>query len=166
MKVKTILLMISLFMGTQLNAQARESVSSGQQFDFFSNTKTYIKNPMELRDPFKKVRTKGTSTKKSFGKFLVNNKYSNIPTISSIPLDKIRIVGVLLGKNRRAIARLANGDGLSKDSFILTEGMKLGLNDAEIKAILPGGIVLVEKIKNIYDQEEYIETIIPVSNET
>ncbi len=158
--------MISLFMGTQLNAQARESVSSGQQFDFFSNTKTYIKNPMELRDPFKKVRTKGTSTKKSFGKFLVNNKYSNIPTISSIPLDKIRIVGVLLGKNRRAIARLANGDGLSKDSFILTEGMKLGLNDAEIKAILPGGIVLVEKIKNIYDQEEYIETIIPVSNET
>ena len=48
-------------------------------------------------------------------------------------------------------------------SFILKEGMSLGKNKAELKAILPGGIVLVEKFKNVYDQDEYLETIIPVS---
>ena len=47
----------------------------------------------------------------------------------------------------------------------MREGMKLGLNNAEIKAILPGGIVLVEKIRNVYDEDEYLETILPVSIE-
>ena len=43
--------------------------------------------------------------------------------------------------------------------------MRLGRDNAEIKAILPGGIVVVEKIRNVYNQEEYLETIIPISTE-
>jgi len=43
--------------------------------------------------------------------------------------------------------------------------MKLAKGTAELKAIMPGGIALVEKIKNIYDQEEYIETIILLSTQ-
>jgi type IV pilus assembly protein PilP len=85
-------------------------------------------------------------------------------------------VGVLLGENRRALAKVANESGgdnnrgmsrereqLSEETFILKEGMLIGENDAELKAILPGGIVLVEKITNVYDQEEYLETIIPIT---
>jgi type IV pilus assembly protein PilP len=40
--------------------------------------------------------------------------------------------------------------------------MVLGNNNAEIRAILPGGVVLVEKLINVYDQEEYLETILPL----
>ena len=43
------------------------------------------------------------------------------------------------------------------------EGMTLGPNDAEIKAILPGGIILAEKVVNIYGETEYLETVIPIS---
>jgi hypothetical protein len=35
----------------------------------------------------------------------------------------------------------------------------------DVKAILPGGIILVEKIRNVYDQDEYLETVLPVSSE-
>ena len=42
--------------------------------------------------------------------------------------------------------------------------MKISHGEAEVKAILPGGVVIVEKIKNIYDQDEYLETILPISN--
>ena len=53
--------------------------------------------------------------------------------------------------------------GQSKEIYLLREGMKVGEDKSEIKAILPGGIVVVEKIRNIYEQDEYIETVIPFS---
>ena len=72
---------------------------------------------------------------------------------------KYLLKGFYVGENRRAIAQTIGNEG----SFLLKEGMKLGRNGAEVKAILPGGVVIVEKIVNIYDQEEYLETIIPIS---
>ncbi|MGB0453529.1 MAG: hypothetical protein ACPGJV_07420, partial [Bacteriovoracaceae bacterium] len=83
------------------------------------------------------------------------------PSLASTPISNIKIVGIFLGKDRRAVAALRSG---SQNTFILKEGMQIGENKAEIKAILPGGIVLVEKIRNVYDQEEFLETIIPVSS--
>ena len=47
--------------------------------------------------------------------------------------------------------------------MLLKEGRTLGKNRAEVRAILPGGVVLVEKITNVYEQDEYIETIIPIT---
>ena len=44
----------------------------------------------------------------------------------------------------------------------LKEGMTLGTQNAVVRAILPGGIVLVEKISNVYGQEEFFETVIPI----
>ena len=41
--------------------------------------------------------------------------------------------------------------------------MKIGRDKIEVKAILPGGMILVEKITNIYGDDEYIETVIPIS---
>jgi len=54
-------------------------------------------------------------------------------------------------------------DGEKAGIIILKEGMKIGDDGAELKAILPGGIILVEKIVNVYGQEEYLETVIPIS---
>jgi Tfp pilus assembly protein PilP len=127
---------------------------------------TTIKNPLEMRDHFKRQRLKIGKRSKSYGGFLKDNKYSNLPTINDYPVTQIRIVGVLLGSNRRAIAKVIEGEKLSDETYIVKEGMKIGENDAVVRAIVPGGIVLVEKIRNVYDQDEYIETIIPVSTET
>ena len=128
----------------------------------FKKANTKIVNPLELRDPFKRKYKRIGSRTKGRNKKLRDGFFSNAQTIDDQPLDSIRIVGILIGKERRAIAKLAVGDALSQESYILKEGMTLGENNAEIKAILPGGVVLVEKIRNVYDQDEYLETVLPV----
>lgn len=128
-------------------------------------SKTNISNPLELRDPFKMPPMK--RKKRIDETRFETSQFTNLKSIDNIPLENIRIVGILLGKERRAVARIVGttaGDQ-ANETYILKEGMNLGLNKAEIKAILPGGIVLVEKITNVYDEEEYLETIIPVSSE-
>ncbi|MFT6068842.1 MAG: type IV pilus assembly protein PilP [Bacteriovoracaceae bacterium] len=130
----------------------------------FQTTKTKIMNPLDLRDPFKRKSKRIGSRTAGKSKKLRDGFFSNTETIDNQPLDSIRIVGVLIGKERRAIAKLVTGDVLSPESYILKEGMTLGENNAEIKAILPGGVVLVEKIRNVYDQDEYLETVLPVIN--
>lgn len=133
----------------------------------FNEKETSIKNPFDLRDPFKRKMFKTGERGKNFGGFLKDGKYSNLPTINDYNIANIRVVGVLLGKERRAIAKITTGQNsskLSEESYIIKEGMTLGENNAEVKAIVSGGIVLVEKIRNVYDQDEYIETIIPVSS--
>lgn len=121
--------------------------------------KTTIEKPFNLRDPFQEplIKTK-EKPQSGVGK---NNKgvYSNIRSIGQVQLKDISIVGVLIGKERRAIVKV----GAQKDPFILKEGMNLGENNAEIKAIVPGGMILVEKVVNIYGEDEYLETVIPIS---
>lgn len=144
-------------------ASAEEAAESGTAFSLFKS-KTYMKNPMELRDPFKRRinKKKGTSP----GKAAETGIYTNqADRIEDKPVESIRIVGVMIGKERRAMAKIAFGKKLGAEVFFIKEGMKIGPNGAEVKAILPGGIVLVEKIRNVYDQDEYLETVIPVSNE-
>ncbi len=133
---------------------------SATSYKFIKNQTTLIKNPLKLRDPFKRKIFKRAKKGKSFSRYGDGTGYTNLESIENIPLDSIKIVGVLLGRNRRAMAKIGKGA-----TFILKEGMKIGENEAEIKAILPGGIVLVEKIRNVYDQDEYLETVLPVSGE-
>lgn len=145
-----------------------ESFAQERQFNFFKNQKTFIKNPFELRDPFKKPKAK--SEKRVRKKSKTGGMISNAPSLEGIELNRIRIVGILLGGTRRAVAKISTGvkkgsdggEGLSDETYILKEGMVLGNNQAEIRAILPGGVVLVEKLTNVYDQEEYLETILPL----
>ena len=124
-------------------------------------SKINIKNPLELRDPFKRPMIKSRSKKASVSKYFRDGVYTNQETIDGTPLNKIKIVGVMLGKNRRALAKIEGND----KTFILQEGQTLGLDGAVIKGVLPAGIVLVEKIKNVYDDFEYLETLIPIENE-
>ena len=156
--LRNLLLVFSLF-GIQ------NVFSQKPQFEFFNGNKTKIKNPFRLRDPFKRKRLKLKGSKGRYSAFLKGSFFSNLPSIENVPLDNIRVVGVLLGRNRRAMAKIKKGDTLMKDTYILKEGMRLGRDNAEIKAILPGGIVVVEKIRNVYDKEEYLETIIPITSD-
>ena len=145
--------------------------------DLLARQQTAINNPFDMRDPFKRNLPKRGRLKKNLGNRYYNGQlYTNIDSIEGVPLEQIRVVGVLLGNNRRAIVKLVDPEleqRLIEDpntpvpqdvrTFVVKEGMKLGIDGAEVRAILPGGIVLVEKIRNVYDQDEFLETIIPVS---
>ena len=126
----------------------------------FFRDKTKIDKPFELRDPFKAPSSKSEKDKSKAG-FFVSGKglYSNIKENTVTSVESLKIVGVLIGKERRAMVRNDNAGPI----IIIKEGMKIGESGAEIKAILPGGIILVEKIVNVYGQEEYLETVIPIS---
>jgi type IV pilus assembly protein PilP len=116
-----------------------------------------IDKPFELRDPFKppfeRKKIDFSSKPKNEGAI------SPEEFMKTINIEDIKVVGVLVGKDRRAVVKLKGNDG----TFLVKEGMLVGPDKAELKAILPGGIVLVEKIKNVYDDDEYIETVIPLS---
>jgi hypothetical protein len=131
--------------------------------EFFKD-KTVIENPLDLRDPFKAPQSKNDDkTGKRKGYFVGGKgQYSNIAEnqLGSLVIHDIKVVGVLIGKERRV---LIHANETAKDVIILKEGMKIGPDHAELKAIMPGGIILVEKIVNVYGQEEYLETVIPIS---
>lgn len=175
--------LITLMFGLSICLDVMSVEGKSKLPEFFKRTNTEIKNPMGLRDPFKR-RVQKLSSGSNRSQIGNRTQFSNMLTLENVPLDKIKILGVILGDNRRAIARTIKDEERLENpqpqfpqpgdvprpveiekfpTYVITEGMKLGINNAEVRAILPGGVVLVEKIRNVYDQEEYIETIIPVS---
>lgn len=155
--MKNVLITLSILCSFNLFSQE----GSSNQYNLFKS-KTYVKNPLDLRDPFKRKINKKKSQLKMRNQ---NDGYFTniISSIENKPVESIKIVGVMIGSERRAMAKITGEqDG---NIYYLKEGMRVGPNGAEVKAILPGGIVLVEKIRNVYDQDEYLETVIPVSNE-
>lgn len=158
--IKPILSLIFLALCVPVGAQTR---NAKQQVEEFFKDKTQITNPLELRDPFRAPQVKSDGSKKGKG-FVITGKgtYSNLTTtpVNELNIQQLKVVGVLIGKERRALVHASDKD---EKVIILKEGMKIGPDEAELKAILPGGIVLVEKIVNVYGQEEYLETVIPIS---
>ena len=161
--MKTCLVVLFTLLSTSILAQS----SPGRKYKFFKGEKTNIKKPFQLRDPFvKKNRTiiSTTQIKKKYG-----TSFTNRGQLNFIKLENMRHVGIFLVKNRKALAKTVAGVDrdtgevkFAKEVYILKEGMRLGENRAEIKAILPGGVVLVERIKNVYEQDEILETILPL----
>ncbi len=120
--------------------------------------KSKIPDPLSLRDPFNApILVAPVDIDEQQG-FLKDGVFTNIRTVGELEVGSLEISGVVIGKERRALAKSKTGE-----TIILKEGMLLGKDNAEIKAILPGGIILVEKIINVYGQEEYLETVIPVN---
>ena len=156
---------ICLLMIVSVGALAAPAKKIDKMFD----SKTKIENPFELRDPFKAPPSRAETGKDKKEGFYVSGKgqYSNIGDVAldQINVADIRLVGVLIGKERRALVSTSKDgkEGAKGPVIILKEGMKIGPDSAELKAILPGGIVLVEKIVNVYGEEEYLETVIPIS---
>lgn len=136
------------------------SVDAANDIESIFDKYTSIKKPFTQRDPFQAPKMKNSNGRNN--RFNQNKPgfLSNVPRLGNVKLDEIEIRAVLIGKNRRAIIRVADDQ---KQVYTIKEGMKLGENNSLIKAILPGGIVLVEKITNIYGEDEYIETVIPIS---
>ena len=123
---------------------------------------TAIENPFELRDPFKVPVAKGTAGGGREQKSLMRDGiYTNIDQVQITDIKQLRIVGVMIGRERRALARV-NGSP-KNDILVLREGMRIGADNAELKAIHPGGVILVEKLVNVYGEEEFLETVIPIS---
>lgn len=159
MKALSIILFSCLFIVLDVSAQ-----ESGGQYNLFKS-KTYVKNPFDLRDPFKRrINKKRTNQNKAREK--LNGIYTNINnSLENKSVESLHVIGVVIGAERRAMVKVADEKGADSNIYYVKEGMKVGENGAEVKAILPGGIVLVEKIRNVYDQDEYLETVIPVSND-
>jgi Tfp pilus assembly protein PilP len=151
--------MSSLILVLLLVCGEAQAQVSAKMRDLFKD-KTRIENPFDLRDPFKPPLQKSVD-KESRGtsSSLRNGVYTNINPAGEIDLQKLQIVGVMIGKERRAMAR-QEGKG---SVIVLREGMRIGKDNAELKAIHPGGIILVEKLVNVYGEEEYLETVIPIS---
>lgn len=140
--------------------------------ELFDADEQQMREALKLRDPFKRQRRTRSSKGLDIPDGPRTDFSQNISSIDGVALRQIRVVGVLLGSDRRALAKVADKistpgepERLSDETYVLREGMKIGENEAELKAILPGGIVLVEKITNVYDQDEYLETIIPITNQ-
>ena len=133
------------------------SVHAGKLDNLFKDHTT-IEKPFELRDPFQSPKFQSETTKKNKEKSsgVMDNQ---VRLDGEVNLSEVKIVGVLIGKERRVVIKVQE-----KGPYTLREGEKLGFNGPEIKAIMAGGIILVEQITNIYGEAEYIETIIPISN--
>ncbi|MEH0859938.1 hypothetical protein [Halobacteriovorax sp. DPLXC-1] len=129
-----------------------------------------LNSARSIRDPFKvKYRKKFGQKRTRREKF---KGFTNKLSTDNLRIDRLRVTGIFMGKNPRAIvtevdekANENNGAAAEKrEVVIIKEGMKIGPDQVEVKAILPGGVVLVEKIINVYDEEEYLETILPLSD--
>jgi hypothetical protein len=132
----------------------------------FFKDKSKIEDPFNLRDPFRTPPLKKDAKKEYKVEKLQLNERGEFSNVQDTPLDQLsitdlKVVGVLIGKERRA---MVNSGKEGSKVIVLKEGMKIGPEETELKAILPGGIVLVEKITNVYGEEEFLETVIPISN--
>jgi len=120
------------------------------EYPLFRDIKTSISSPFELRDPFKRVAE------------LEKEKDSHAETsvIDEKSLQKedsftsLQLLGIFLGANKRALFQKEG-----KDTLTLKEGDHFGKEKAQLKAIYPGGVVFVEKFLNIYEQTEFVETV-------
>ncbi len=155
------ILLTTIFIGFAYYPTLQGQESEVGQYQLFKS-KTFVKNPLDLRDPFKRKILKN-KTARAKSESVSTGSYSNFSqNLENIAVEKIQVIGIVIGAERRAMIRAVGDDG-KPSIFYLKEGMKVGVNNAEVKAILPGGVVLVEKIRNVYDLDEYIETVIPIS---
>lgn len=151
--MKTVMLLLFVS-SAAAHAQANKAIK-----EIFKD-KTSIENPFDLRDPFRAPLMKRGADEKN--KERAKNEsgiYTNINPMGSIELEGLTIVGVIIGKERYALAKI----GTRKDTIKLIEGTRIGRDGAELKAIHPGGVILVEKLVNVYGEEEYLETVIPIT---
>jgi Tfp pilus assembly protein PilP len=154
---------IQLFIIIVLMSLVSMSIYAQESGEFkLFKSKTYVKNPLDLRDPFKRrINKKKSNAKKSS---IDKSEFTNFNlSLDGKSIDSLQVIGVIVGAERRAMVRVANDPAGPGNIYYIKEGMKVGENGAEVKAILPGGVVLVEKIRNVYDQDEYLETILPLS---
>jgi type IV pilus assembly protein PilP len=153
---------MKFFLITFLFAVGAQAAPTKNGLDEFFKDKTRIENPLELRDPFKSPQAKGQQRRQTGNPYRKGEgNYSNVDSenLRDWSIYDLRVMGVMIGKERRAMISKSSGGKV----VVIKEGTAIGPDEAEVKAILPGGIILVEKIINVYGQEEYLETVVPIS---
>ncbi len=142
-----------------LSAQAQNARTSNRLREVFKDM-TAIENPFDLRDPFKPPLVKSQSKEGREQRSLMRDGvYTNINPLGEVELRNLRVVGVIIGRERRALSKFEG----RPDIVVLREGQRIGKDNAELKAIHPGGVIFVEKLVNVYGEEEFLETVIPIS---
>lgn len=150
--MKILLISLAILISSSAFGQGNKKVREAFQ------EKTQIPNAFDLRDPFKPpVLNNSRKQGRANNSLMRDGVYTNINAVGIGDIDTLQIVGVMIGKERRALAKINN------QVVVLREGMLIGKDNAELKAIHPGGIILVEKLVNVYGEEEYLETVIPIS---
>ena len=109
------------------------SFSNLVTFAMDSSLKRRLKN---FRDPFKR-NIKSISSKKV--KASQKTYFTNKTDPSQISIEDIKVSGVFLGENRRAIGVSRKDNKIQP--FVIKEGMLIGPEKIKVEAILPGGIV-------------------------
>ena len=75
--------------------------SSYSQIGEFSGS-SVIQDPINLRDPFKPPK-RAIKDKKSSNALLRGGVYTNVGSSTTLPLESIKVSGVILGERNRAI---------------------------------------------------------------
>ena len=133
-----------------------QRIPAASKIKSFIEDLTNIEEPLSLRDPFKqpmsKIKSKNLKETKT-----IRNTLSNLADPKGIKVGEIeKVTGTLIGNDRRAFVSVKGKMFTLKEGFIDADGI-------ELKAILPGGLIFVEKLVNVYGQEEFIETVVPIS---
>lgn len=129
---------------------------ANSKLDKIFEGQTSLKDPFELRDPFENPKFKSSKKVKRDQNFSgVWNDEKKL--LMDVDINNLNISGVLIGKERRILIDVGGV------TYKLKEEDRLGPNGPTIKAILPGGMIVVEQITNIYGEAEFIETVIPIS---
>lgn len=93
---------------------------------------TYSYDPRDRRDPWESylARAKGESS-------------PELSVLERFPLDELRLVGVLLNATPVALIETPDGEG-----HAVRIGARVGTHRGEVRAILPGGVVLEERLRD------------------
>ena len=120
--------------------------------------KTDIEDISEIRDPFlKPPKEEGNVdlSKRNSGIWDYEEKLTD-----KVNVNELEVTGVLIGPTRRVLIKPKKS---SSKTYRFEEGESVGTNGPVVKAILPGGVILAERINNIYGEPEFIETVVPIS---
>lgn len=110
-----------------------------------------LESAMTLRDPFRRPELKTA---------MAIDEGGLIPELERYELDKFKLVGVITGaKKNKALLTAPNGK-----MHVVSDKTVLGNRRGYIKRILPGMIVIEEKVVNLLGQEERIETVIAIKD--
>ncbi len=141
------LLFLFLTSLTAVSAQIKPERNNNKE-----DTSMHLQNYLHLRDPFRKPMLK-VSTEVTEG--------GSIPELERYPLDQLKLIGIITGpKKNKALLTTPNGR-----MHIVTERMHVGNRRGLIKRIVPGTILVEEKVVNLLGQEEKIETTLEFEKE-
>ncbi len=109
-----------------------------------------IENSLTIRDPFRRPAPPGSANDLT------------IPELERFELEKYKLVGVMTGpKKPKALIVAPSGK-----MHIIDASTRIGTRHGVVRQIMQGAISVEEKVVNLLGQEENIETLIEMKDES